>query len=361
MIVPASEENRKRAGPELVPECTTNPVEPLKTVPVGAPPGIETVSGTLATGVAPTPPEYSVDTSVPLSATQAGVVGPNDSPHALTRLGSSQLRRAGDVGDEVALRVAPERRGRRRRCASAGGGERKPDRPRQARACRTTSPTVRDAARARDDERMRNPHGSGGRPDPAVPRDIRSEPAARSAHVVVKTHQISLMYRGARERQSGPGESSPPPFLRLAGHRLRWRLLSELARSDRRVGELSALAGRPQSLVSYHLGQLRDGGLVSMRRSAADGRDTYYALDLARCGELLASAGGSLHPGLGPAAAPAGRARASRAARVLFLCTGNSARSQMAEALAEQLSGGAVERGQRGQPSQAAASRTRCA
>jgi ArsR family transcriptional regulator, arsenate/arsenite/antimonite-responsive transcriptional repressor / arsenate reductase (thioredoxin) len=139
------------------------------------------------------------------------------------------------------------------------------------------------------------------------------------------------------------GASTPPRFLRLAGHPLRWRLLRELARSDRRVGELCELAGRRQSLVSYHLRQLRDGGLVTLRRSAADGRDTYYVLDLTRCGELLTSAGISLHPGLAPTPLPHSEgARPRAAARVLFLCTGNSSRSQIAEVLCEQLSGGAL-------------------
>ena len=62
---------------------------------------------------------------------------------------------------------------------------------------------------------------------------------------------------------------------------LRWRLLRELTRSDRAVSELTDRVGEPQNLVSYHLRRLRDGGLVSTRRSAADRRGTYYAIDLA--------------------------------------------------------------------------------
>jgi protein-tyrosine-phosphatase len=141
---------------------------------------------------------------------------------------------------------------------------------------------------------------------------------------------------------SDSGGVGPEPalaFLRLAGEPVRWQLLRELARSDRHVRELTGLTGKPQNLVSYHLAKLRAAGLVSARRSSADRRDAYYTVDLDRFGALLAATGQALHPGL--------RLDPSRAARqpgapvtLLFLCTGNSGRSQIAEALAAARSDG---------------------
>lgn len=116
--------------------------------------------------------------------------------------------------------------------------------------------------------------------------------------------------------------------MQMASHPLRWSLLTELAYGDRRVRELAAALAEPQNLVSYHLRLLRSAGLVGARRSNFDGRDTYYRLDLAKCAKAFGEAANALHPALAAAPAPRTAARS-----VLFLCTGNSARSPMAAAL----------------------------
>lgn len=94
---------------------------------------------------------------------------------------------------------------------------------------------------------------------------------------------------------------------------VRLAVVDALALGDRSPGELQAALDVPSNLLTHHLKVLQDAGIVTRRRSEGDRRRTYLTL-------------------ADRSAAPPATASLD-ADRVLFVCTANSARSQLAAAL----------------------------
>ncbi|WP_278315156.1 arsenate reductase/protein-tyrosine-phosphatase family protein [Lolliginicoccus levis] len=94
----------------------------------------------------------------------------------------------------------------------------------------------------------------------------------------------------------------------------RVRISDLLAIGDHSPTELQRALGMPSNLLAHHLKTLAAAGIVHKQRSEADRRRAYWTLDADALAQLLPRA-----------------ARATE--RIVFLCTRNSARSQLAAAL----------------------------
>lgn len=105
----------------------------------------------------------------------------------------------------------------------------------------------------------------------------------------------------------------------------RLAVVDALSGGDLTPGELADAVGAATNLMAHHLRVLEEAGVVERRVSEGDRRRRYVTLRTDRLHRLVPSA-----------SAPV-------AGTVLFVCTGNSARSQFAAALWRERAGGPAE------------------
>lgn len=121
--------------------------------------------------------------------------------------------------------------------------------------------------------------------------------------------------RGTSEWQADRGLAARAAVYAAIGEPARLAIVDELAASDRSPKELAERLVIPSNLLAHHLDVLESVGLITRAPSAGDRRRRYVRLVHRRAAVV----------GL--------RRRASTVGETLFVCTQNSARSQLAAVL----------------------------